>query len=224
MNSHTSPMLVTLAGVRQILVVSASRAMGLAVDGGKLLWEYPWRTYSGINVAQPIVFKHNGVDRVFLSASYGTGAAVFEVTAGASLGSEAPFRTSKVWENQRMKNKFTSSVLHNGYIYGLDESILGCIDANTGEQKWKGGRYGYGQIVLAGDHVIVLTEDGEVALVKADPARHQEIAKLEAIREKDMEPPGHCGRALARAGTSGDGGVRHPVALFWRSLDYSPVP
>jgi outer membrane protein assembly factor BamB len=187
--SYTSPMLVTLGGVRQILVVSASRAMGLTVDAGKLLWEYPWRTFSGINVAQPIVFKHNGVDRVFLSASYGTGAAVFEVTAGPALGSDASFRTRKIWENQRMKNKFTSSVLHNGYIYGLDESILGCIDANTGEQKWKGGRYGYGQIVLAGDHIIVLTEDGELVLVKADPARHQELAKFEAIRGKTWNHP-----------------------------------
>jgi outer membrane protein assembly factor BamB len=188
--SYTSPMLVTLGGVRQILVVSASRAVGLTVDAGKLLWEYPWRTFSGINVAQPIVFRHNGVDRVFLSASYGTGAAVFEVTPGPALGSDAPpFRTRKIWENQRMKNKFTSSVLHNGYIYGLDESILGCLDANTGEQKWKGGRYGYGQIMLAGDHIIVLTEDGEVVLVKADPARHQELAKFEAIRGKTWNHP-----------------------------------
>ena len=99
----------------------------------------------GINVAQPMLL---GGDRVFLSAGYGHGAAVFEVTRAGDALSAA--RT--IWENTRMKNKFTSSVLHDGYIYGLDEAILACIDAATGELKWKGGRYGYGQVLLAGDH------------------------------------------------------------------------
>ena len=70
-------MLVTLAGVRQILVVSASRAMGLTTDDGRVLWEYPWSTQMGISVAQPLLL---GDDRVFLSAGYGHGAAVIEVT------------------------------------------------------------------------------------------------------------------------------------------------
>jgi outer membrane protein assembly factor BamB len=191
---YTSPMLVTLGGVRQILVVSARRAMGVTVDEGRLLWEYPWSTFNGINVSQPIVFTHNGADRVFLSASYGTGAVVFEVARSGDR-----FQTKKIWENQRMKNKFSSSVLHNGFIYGLDESILACLDANTGEQKWKGGRYGYGQIMLAGDHLIVLTEDGEVVLVRATPERHQEVARFEALRGKTWNHPVIAdGRLLVR--------------------------
>ena len=71
-----------------------------------------------------------------------------------------------------MKNKFNSSVLHNGYVYGLDEGILVCLDVNTGERKWKDGRYGYGQVILAGDHLIVTSDQGEVALVKASPDRY----------------------------------------------------
>jgi outer membrane protein assembly factor BamB len=192
--AYVSPMLVTLGGVPQILVVSARRAAGLTIDKGELLWEYPWVTSMGINVAQPIVFKHNGNDRVFLSASYGTGAAVFELTRSGDR-----FQTKTVWENQRMKNKFTSSVLHNGFVYGLDESILACLDVNTGEQKWKGGRYGYGQIILAGDHIIVLTEDGEVVLVRATPDRHEEIARFEAIEGKTWNHPVIAdGRLLVR--------------------------
>ena len=71
--AYVSPMLVTLRGVRQILVVSASRAMGLAVENGRLLWEYPWSNYNGITVAQPLLL---GDDRVFLSAGYGLVAAL----------------------------------------------------------------------------------------------------------------------------------------------------
>ncbi|HKY19988.1 MAG TPA: PQQ-binding-like beta-propeller repeat protein [Vicinamibacterales bacterium] len=191
---YTSPMLVTLGGVRQILVVSATRAMGMTIDEGRLLWEYPWSTFNGINVAQPILFTHNGNDRMFLSASYGTGAAVVEISRNGDR-----WQTKKIWDNQRMKNKFSSSVLHDGFVYGLDESILTCLDVNTGEQKWKGGRYGYGQIMLAGGHVIVLAEDGEVVLVRATSERHEEVARFQALRGKTWNHPAIAdGRLLVR--------------------------
>lgn len=179
--AYTSPMLVTLGGVRQLLVVSATRAVGLTVEEGRPLWEYPWATDMGINVAQPLLL---GGDRLFLSAGYGHGAAVIEVQREGDR-----FTTRTVWQNLRMKNKFTSSVLHRGYIYGLDEAILACVDAATGELKWKGGRYGYGQLVLAGDHLIVLTEDGDVALVSATPDRHEEVATFKAIEGKTWNHP-----------------------------------
>ncbi len=185
---YTSPMVVTLGGVRQLLVVTASRAVGLAVDDGRLFWEFPWETSMGINVAQPLLL---GGDRVFLSAGYDHGAAVVEVDPqrGSLCGAH-------VWENNRMKNKFTSSVLQSGYIYGLDEAILACIDAATGELKWKGGRYGYGQVLLAGDHLIVLTEDGEVVLVQATPERHVELARFPAIDGKTWNHPVIAGGRL----------------------------
>jgi len=74
-------------------------------------------------------------------------------------------------------------------IYGLDESILACIDASNGELKWKGGRYGYGQVMLASGHLIVLTEQGELALVRADPKAHQEITRFPAIEGKTWNHP-----------------------------------
>ena len=155
--------------------------MGLTPDRGRLLWEYKWVTDFGINVSQPLLL---GNDRFFLSAGYDHGAAAVEVIpAGEGLA----VRT--VWQNTRMKNKFTSSVLRNGYVYGLDEAILACVDAATGELKWKGGRYGYGQILLAGDHLVVLTEDGQLCLVKATPERHEEVAKFSAIDGKTWNHP-----------------------------------
>ena len=189
--SYTSPMLVTIAGLRQILVVSARRAMGLSAGEGRVLWEYPWDTNMGINVAQPVLLDG---DRVFLSAGYDHGAAVVHLTRRGDA-----FAVNTVWENRRMKNKFTSSLLYRGYLYGLDESILACIDAATGELKWKGGRYGYGQVMAAGDHLIVLSEDGDVVLVKATPDRHEEIARFSAIDGKTWNHPVIAdGRLLVR--------------------------
>ena len=111
------------------------------------------------------------------------------VRARTLVGSGDRFQAKTIWENERMKNKFTSSVLHNGHIYGLDESILASVNAETGEQNWKGGRYGYGQLVLAGDHLVVLTEDGDVVLVNATPARHEEVARFSAIEGKTWNHP-----------------------------------
>jgi outer membrane protein assembly factor BamB len=189
--SYASPMLVTLDGVRQILVMSASRLMGLTPDSGKVLWEYPWVTMYDVNAGQPIVI---GGNRVFMSSGYDKGAAVVEVSLA---GGKANVR--EVWRNNRMKNQFTSSVLHDGFIYGLDESILACLDANTGALKWKGGRYGYGQIALASGHIIVLTEDGDLALVRATPEKHDELARFSVLDGKTWNHPAFSdGRLLIR--------------------------
>lgn len=174
--AYASPMVARLAGRDQLIVFTASRLVGLVPNNGDLLWSYPWRTTSDINVAQPIVVGEN---RVFVSAGYDVGAAVIELEPrGAS------FDVREVWRNNRMKNKFTSSVLHDGFIYGLDEAILACIDAATGQLKWKGGRYGYGQILLAGDRIIVLAEDGDLVLVAASPGRHEELGRFSAVNGK----------------------------------------
>ncbi|HUF26844.1 MAG TPA: PQQ-binding-like beta-propeller repeat protein [Gemmatimonadaceae bacterium] len=186
--SYASPMLVDLSGVRQLLVFSAERLLGLEPDDGTLLWEYPWVGPNGINAAQPLVI---GGNRIFVSSGYGAGAAVIEVS-----GSGAAFSVREVWRNTRMKNRFASSVLHEGTIYGLDESILAAVDAATGELKWKGGRYGYGQLLLAGGHLIVLAEDGDLALVRATPERHEEIVRFPVLSGKTWNPPAMAGGYL----------------------------
>jgi outer membrane protein assembly factor BamB len=181
LQSYSSPMLVTLAGVRQILVFSAARLMGITPDRGELLWEFPWKTQFDVHASQPLVVGDN---RLFLSSGYGSGAAVIELS---QTGGRIAVR--EVWRNIRMKNQFTSSLLHEGFIYGLDESILACVDASTGDLKWKGGRYGYGQTMLASGHLIVLTEDGDMALVRATPAKHEEIVRFPVLAGKTWNHP-----------------------------------
>ncbi len=189
--SYTSPMTLTLNGVRQLVVVTAERALGMTIDDGSVLWEHPWTVPVVPNISQPLAVSDQ---RLFLSAGYGKGATVIEIS-----GEDPPFSIEPVWLNNRMKNKFSSSVLHDGFIYGLDEAILACLDAETGQLQWKGGRYGYGQLLLAGDHLIVLTERGEIALVQATPDRHIELAVSPAIEGKTWNVPAIAdGRLLVR--------------------------
>jgi outer membrane protein assembly factor BamB len=180
--SYSSPMLVTLAGVRQIVAFTATRLVGLSPVNGALLWEFPWKTANEVNASQPLIV---GTDRVFISTGYGADAAMLQLAAAA----DGQMTVRELWRTNRMNNVFTSSVLHDGYIYGLDESILTCLDAATGALKWKGGRYGYGQVMLVSGHLIVLTEQGELALVRADPTSHQEITRFTAIEGKTWNHP-----------------------------------
>lgn len=186
--AYSSPMLVTLLGVPQIVFFSASRLVGLSADGSKELWEYPWPVMNGINATQPIVVGDN---RLFLSSGYGAGAAVIELSKASDR-----LTVREVWRNTRMKNRFASSVLHEGVIYGLDESILAAIDANTGELKWKGGRYGYGQLLLVNGRLIVLTEDGDLALVRATPEKHDELSRFHVLDGKTWNVPAISGGYL----------------------------
>ena len=172
--SYSSPMLVELAGARQILTFTGSRLVGLDPGTGALLWEFPWKTQYEVNASQPLIVAPN---RVFISTGYGTGAAVIEL----ARGDDGRLTPLEIWKNIRMKNQFTSSVLHEGFIYGLDESILACVDARTGDLMWKGGRYGYGQLMLASGHLIVVTEGGDLTLVKAHPGAHAEVATFSAL-------------------------------------------
>jgi outer membrane protein assembly factor BamB len=189
--AYVSPMLVELAGRRQIVVVSASRVVGLAPENGALLWNYPWDTDMGINVSQPVMVDRS---RFFISSGYGKGAALVEVK-----GSGSTFTATTIWENINMKNKFNSSVLHNGYVYGLDEGILTCLDVNTGERKWKGGRYGYGQVILASGHLILTSDSGDLALVKATPDQYTEVARFSALQGQTWNYPAIAdGRLLVR--------------------------
>jgi outer membrane protein assembly factor BamB len=186
--AYSSPMLVTLAGVRQVLVFAATRLMGIVPGTGEVLWEFPWKTQYDAHASQPLVIGDN---RVFISTGYGTGAALIELSSA-----DGRLSARQVWRSTRMKNQFTSSLFHDGFIYGLDESILACLDASTGDLKWKGGRYGYGQVMLASGHLIVLTEDGDLALVRATPERHDEIARLSVLEGRTWNHPAMAGGIL----------------------------
>jgi outer membrane protein assembly factor BamB len=179
--AYASPMLITLGGVTQLAIVNSGRLVGLSLDRREVLWEFPWKTDHDASATQPIVIGDN---RVFYSSGYGTGAVVLELTKTGDT-----FTVRQVWRNIRMKNRQSTSVLHAGFIYGLDEGILACVDAATGDLKWKGGRYGHGQVLLANDHLVVTTEEGELVLVGATPEAFREVARVPALDGETWNVP-----------------------------------
>jgi outer membrane protein assembly factor BamB len=186
---YSSPMLVSLAGQPQLLVCAKTRTVGLNLEDGKLLWEYPWHVLTDqLPITQPVPI---GTNRFLLAAGYFTGCAAVEVTR-----TETGFAARTLWKNKTLKNKFATSVYWQGHIYGLDENVLTCVDAATGERNWKDGRYGYGQLLLASGHLVILSGEGELALVKATPDRFEELARFQAIQGKTWNYPAIGGGKL----------------------------
>src|SRR5256885_13365154 len=87
----------------------------------------------------------------------------------------------RLWPSLNMKAKFTTPVLYDGHLYGLDDGILACVDVATGKRRWKDGRYGHGQVLLAGNRLIVQTEGGAVVLVEPSPERLIERGRVAAL-------------------------------------------
>jgi outer membrane protein assembly factor BamB len=191
---YASPILMTLGGEQQVVVCGRPYTYGLRVEDGAERWKFLWHIIDNERpITQPAVL---GTNRLFLSAAYLTGCAAFEIDR-----TNDAFEAHQLWRSRSIKTKFASVVVWQGYIYGFDEDILDCVDAQTGQRMWKDGRYGYGQVLLASGHLVVQCADGELALVKATPDAWTEEAKFQALNGKSWNVPAISGgRLLMRNG------------------------
>jgi outer membrane protein assembly factor BamB len=170
---YSSPMLVTPAGRRQVLLFDGDGVAGFDDKGGGELWRFPWKTNQHIHAAQPVVLTG---DRVFISSGYGVGEAMLQVTHNGADWSVRP-----LWKTKHMACKFTSPVVRDDYLYGLDDGVLACLAVQDGAEKWRGDRFGHGQVLRADDLLVVLAEDGEAALVEAAPDAYRELGRFQAV-------------------------------------------
>jgi outer membrane protein assembly factor BamB len=191
--SYGSPALVELAGTRQVLLFTSQGMTGHDAATGKVLWAFPWTNSTEVNCSQPVPVP--GGDGEFLIATgYDKGSARIKVERSP----EGVWSARAVWENRKpvMQAKFTTPVCHGGCCYGLDNGFLACLDPATGKRLWRDGRYGHGQVLLAGDLLIVQAEDGRVILVEPSPDGLKELARIPALDGKTWNNPALAGRML----------------------------
>jgi outer membrane protein assembly factor BamB len=193
--SYSSPQLVTIDGVAQILLLSAPGAVSVSPADGKLLWEHTWE---GGAIVQPALIADGGILINAMSAMGGIATRRLAVARGTD-----GWTVEERWTSNGLKPYYSDFVVHKGHAYGFDGSILACIDLVDGKRKWKGGRYGTGQLVLLADQdvLLVTSEDGELALVKATPDQFTELARIPALNAKTWNHPVLVGdRLLVRNG------------------------
>ncbi|HTH01117.1 MAG TPA: PQQ-binding-like beta-propeller repeat protein [Vicinamibacterales bacterium] len=183
--SYSSPHLFTADGVQQILLLSAAGVTSVSPEDGALLWEQEWDG-GGTTIVQPALTGDGDLLINAIATSGGLGLRRLNVTHGSN-----GWNVSERWTSTGLKPYFNDFVVHKGHAFGFDGNILACIDLSDGHRKWKGGRYGNGQLILlaAEDLLLVLSEDGELALVKATPDQFTEVARFKAIEGKTWNHP-----------------------------------
>jgi outer membrane protein assembly factor BamB len=181
--SYSSPQLVTIDGVTQVVMMSTAGTTSVAPATGEVLWEYAWE---GGAIVQPAVLPEGGLLINTIAATGGLGVRRLNV-AHASGG----WRADERWTSTGLKPYFNDFVVHKGHVFGFDGNILACINLEDGKRVWKGGRYGNGQLVLLPeqDLLLVLSEEGELALVSAKPDSFAELARMPAIEGKTWNHP-----------------------------------
>jgi outer membrane protein assembly factor BamB len=188
--AYASPILATIGGVKQVIIFDAVGGAGHDAATGKQLWRSPvWTNEFQNNCAQPIVLTDGGV---LLTSGYGTGSLLLDVKKSGES-----WAVTERWKApNKFKLKFNSGVLRDGFIYGLDEGILACLDLSSGKEPWKRGHYGYGQILMFENALFVISEEGDALLVEVTPSKAQELARFHAIDGKTWNHPAYSNGRL----------------------------
>lgn len=190
---YSSPHLLTLNGVAQIVLSNGEGAISVAPATGKVLWQHAW---PGDGIVQPALTAGG---EVLLGSGSGLGAnAKVGLRCVAVAHQGEAWTAEEKWTTNRLKPYFNDYVVHQGHAFGFDGNGLACVNLADGERKWKGGRYGAGQVLLVADQdlLLVLSEQGEVALVPAASDQFNEVARFPALKGKTWNHPVLAGNIL----------------------------
>ena len=175
--SYSSPVAADLVGRRQIVFLTAERLLSVAPDSGMLLWEFPWPAgpaHTPSSITTPLVIHRDIGDYVFVSSGYDKGSALIKIEADGT-----GFRASQVYKNLNLRTVFSSCVCRDDFIYGFDDVNLVCLDLRSGKKKWKEYGFGRGSLALADGHLIILSDQGTLALAAADPQEYREVSRFQ---------------------------------------------
>jgi outer membrane protein assembly factor BamB len=188
--SYSSPHRATIDGVVQVVLLGGPGAIGVAPADGAVLWTHTW---SPGPIVQPAVTEDGDILINAIAATGGLGTRRLHLTH-ASGG----WRVEERWTSSGLKPYFNDFVIHGGYAFGFDGNILACIDLADGTRRWKGGRFGNGQLVLLADQglLLVLSEEGELALVSATADKFTEVGRFAVLNAKTWNHPVIVGDVL----------------------------
>ncbi|HBY58927.1 MAG TPA: hypothetical protein DEH78_03840 [Solibacterales bacterium] len=189
--SYSSPHLALFGKTEQIVFLAGQAVFGVSPADGRILWRHDWE---GSKIIQPSVTADGAL--LVTTGGMSGGEATRRLSVAPASGGE--WKVTEAWTSRGLKPYYNDLVIHKGHAFGFDASILSCIDVNDGQRKWKGGRYGFGQMLLLPDQdlLLILSEQGEVALVSATPDQYREVGRFQAIEGKTWNHPAMAGDVL----------------------------
>ncbi len=177
---YSTPIHIKVDGVPQIVVLMGEALVNVSPKDGRELWRQPWKTTLDANVATPI-FHGN---RLFVSTGYGTGCGMFELSA-----KDGKPAVKELWKNKNMKNYFSTSVLLDGFLYGFDNTVLVCMDFQTGKVTWRERGFNRGSLLAADGKLVIYGERAVLALAEARADKYREISKAQVLSGKTWTVP-----------------------------------
>jgi outer membrane protein assembly factor BamB len=173
-----------------VLLFDAGGLAGFDLKTGKELWRHEWETIENMNIMQPIVLDD---ERVFISSETSNGCAMLKVTR---MGTE--FSVEQLWSNKNMAAKQANPVRVGRYIYGMHNGTLVCLDTDRkGMRMWRGKNFGQGQMLAIAQTLLILSEQGELVLVPADPEKYRELGQMKVFEApRTWNTPALAGRYL----------------------------
>jgi outer membrane protein assembly factor BamB len=185
--THATPTVATIHGVRQVIFLMKSGLIAVESATGKELWKFPvtFRTATGCS---PVVSG----DTVFCTAGYEVGGTACQVTkTGSGLAARELWRV----RGNDLGSLWSTPVAHDGYLYGMisfkkfADGPLKCVDLKTGAIKWQQPGFGAGNLLVAGDKLVALSDSGEVVVAEADPTGYKEVGRAQAVSGKCWSTP-----------------------------------
>jgi outer membrane protein assembly factor BamB len=180
--SYSSPQILTIHDQKVLTLLSDEGAHFYEPLTGKSVYDYEW-PHQGYRALQAQIVEAN---QMLVPTGLGAGTRLVEFTK-----ENDHWAGKEIWTSRFMKPDYNDLVVHKGYLYGFDSAIFACVDLKDGSQKWKGGRYGKGQVLLLADSdlLIVVSEKGELVLLRASPDAFDELAKINAMEGKTWNHP-----------------------------------
>lgn len=197
---YSSPAILTVGGRRQIVAFTGQSVIGLEPKTGEQLWRYQYTTDFDCNIATPVAVG----DDVFISSGENHGCALLAIKP-----KESGFQVTEVWKSfgptSVMRNEWQTSILLDGFLYGLDNvggagpiTNLNCVNVKTGKRVWQQPRFGKGNLIAADGKLYIATIDGSLVIVRANPQRFEELSRAKLFEGTRQAPALLDGRLYLR--------------------------
>ena len=181
--SYCSPQLAAVDGLEQILLATDAGLSAFEPAGGKELWHYSWPVAGVARIVQPALV---GDGDLLIGTGMGNGTRRIHVRRNGD-----DWLTEEQWTSRKIRPYFNDFVVHNDYLYGFDLGKFVCVSLKDGSETWQARGYGNGQVLLLADQelLLILSEEGDVALVSARPEKREELCKFKAVEGKTWNHP-----------------------------------